>query len=65
MLWIENIYRIITGLMFTCAAWSEQVDHFSQKVDHAVLVMDNRGVGNSELSVAELRFRHEQPGFWT
>ncbi|KNZ62579.1 hypothetical protein VP01_1252g2 [Puccinia sorghi] len=48
MLWIENIYRIITGLMFTCAAWSEQVDHFSQKVDHAVLVMDNRGVGNSE-----------------
>jgi len=51
--------------MFTCAAWSEQVDHFSRKADHAVLVMDNRGVGNSELSVAELRFLQEQPGFWT
>jgi len=39
---------LIMGLMFTCAAWSEQVDHFSRKADHAVLVMDNRGVGNSE-----------------
>lgn len=29
-------------------AWSKQVQHFSQKADHAVLVFDNRGVGNSE-----------------
>ncbi|KAA1123845.1 hypothetical protein PGTUg99_025721 [Puccinia graminis f. sp. tritici] len=39
---------LIMGLMFTCAAWLEQVDHFSRKADHAVLVFDNRGVGNSE-----------------
>ena len=39
---------LIMGLMFTCAAWSEQVNYFSKKADHAVLVFDNRGVGNSE-----------------
>ncbi|KAH9441748.1 hypothetical protein Pst134EA_032502 [Puccinia striiformis f. sp. tritici] len=36
------------SLMFPCAAWSEQVQHFSSKDDHAVLAFDNRGVGNSE-----------------
>ncbi|KAH9446999.1 hypothetical protein Pst134EA_028983 [Puccinia striiformis f. sp. tritici] len=39
---------LIMGLMFPCAAWSEQVQHFSSKDDHAVLAFDNRGVGNSE-----------------
>jgi hypothetical protein len=38
------------GFNFTCSAWEAQVEHFSAKEDHAVLVFDNRGTGNSELS---------------
>ncbi|KAI9617278.1 hypothetical protein H4Q26_013147 [Puccinia striiformis f. sp. tritici PST-130] len=40
--------KLVLSLMFPCAAWSEQVQHFSSKDDHAVLAFDNRGVGNSE-----------------
>ncbi|POW13123.1 hypothetical protein PSHT_07846 [Puccinia striiformis] len=43
---------LIMGLNFTCSAWSGQVRHFGNKPDHAVLVFDNRGVGNSELSTS-------------
>lgn len=38
---------LIMGMNFTCSAWSEQVEFFSKKPDHAVLVFDNPGSGNS------------------
>lgn len=44
---------MIMGLNFTCSAWSEQVHYFSKKPDHAVLVFDNRGVGNSDCGPIE------------
>jgi len=44
---------LIMGLSFTCSAWSEQVHYFSKKLDHAVLVYDNRGVGNSDCGPIE------------
>lgn len=44
---------LIMGLNFTCSAWSEQVRHFGRKPDHAVLVFDNRGVGNSDCGTME------------
>ncbi|EFP80924.2 uncharacterized protein PGTG_07176 [Puccinia graminis f. sp. tritici CRL 75-36-700-3] len=44
---------LIMGLNFTCSAWSEQVRHFGRKPDHAVLVFDNRGVGNSDCGSME------------
>ncbi|MBW0487207.1 hypothetical protein O181_026922 [Austropuccinia psidii MF-1] len=47
---------LIMGVNFTCSAWSRQVHHFAKKPDHAVLVFDNRGVGNSECGVFE-RYR--------
>lgn len=37
----------IMGLNNTCFSWSRQVEHFSKKAGHAVLVFDNRGVGYS------------------
>ncbi|PLW53097.1 hypothetical protein PCANC_05820 [Puccinia coronata f. sp. avenae] len=39
---------LIMGFNFTCSAWEAQVEHFSAKEDHAVLVFDNRGTGNSD-----------------
>ncbi|KAH9451340.1 hypothetical protein MJO28_009135 [Puccinia striiformis f. sp. tritici] len=44
---------LIMGLNFTCSAWSGQVRHFGNKPDHAVLVFDNRGVGNSDCGTFE------------
>jgi len=44
---------LIMGLNFTCSAWSGQVRHFGRKPDHAVLVFDNRGVGNSDCGTME------------
>ncbi|KAH9473287.1 hypothetical protein Pst134EA_000361 [Puccinia striiformis f. sp. tritici] len=38
----------VMGLNNSCGAWANQVKHFSKKADHAVLVFDNRGVGNSD-----------------
>ncbi|KAH9442093.1 hypothetical protein Pst134EB_028362 [Puccinia striiformis f. sp. tritici] len=39
---------LITGVNGTCGVWSAEVHHFGTKPDHAVLVFDNRGVGNSD-----------------
>ncbi|KAH9457104.1 hypothetical protein Pst134EA_021001 [Puccinia striiformis f. sp. tritici] len=36
------------SMHFTCSAWASQVQFFSRKKDHAVLVFDNRGTGNSD-----------------
>lgn len=44
---------LIMGLNFKCSAWSAQVHHFGRKPDHAVLVFDNRGVGNSDCGAFE------------
>lgn len=44
---------LIMGFNFTCSGWSEQVKHWSQKSDHAVLVFDNRGTGNSHAGSME------------
>jgi pimeloyl-ACP methyl ester carboxylesterase len=48
--WTESFLIIFLGMNFTCSAWAAQVEHFSAKKDYAVLVFDNRGTGNSELS---------------
>ncbi|EGG04611.1 alpha/beta hydrolase [Melampsora larici-populina 98AG31] len=44
----------IMGLNNTCFSWSRQVEHFSKKPGHAVLVFDNRGVGYSSPGRLEL-----------
>ncbi|PLW47501.1 hypothetical protein PCANC_07799 [Puccinia coronata f. sp. avenae] len=44
----SNRIVLIMGLLLTCSAWSEQVAHFGKKPDHAVLAIDNRGIGNSD-----------------
>ncbi|KAA1127594.1 hypothetical protein PGTUg99_001577 [Puccinia graminis f. sp. tritici] len=41
------------GINFSCSAWAAQVEHFSRKKDHAVLVFDNRGTGNSDAGAIE------------
>ncbi|KAI7946568.1 hypothetical protein MJO29_011095 [Puccinia striiformis f. sp. tritici] len=41
------------GINFSCSAWVAQVEHLSQKEDHAVLVFDNRGTGNSDAGAIE------------
>lgn len=42
------------GLNNSCAGWSRQVEHFSRKPDHSVVVFDNRGVGNSGTGPREI-----------
>ncbi|KAG0139880.1 hypothetical protein CROQUDRAFT_665908 [Cronartium quercuum f. sp. fusiforme G11] len=37
----------------TCFSWSRQVEYFSRKPNHAVLVFDNRGVGYSDAGPLE------------
>jgi hypothetical protein len=54
----------IIGLLLTCSAWSEQVAHFGKKPDHAVLAIDNRGIGNSELSSAKAASLLTPAGSW-
>ena len=39
---------LVMGLNNTCFGWLPQVEAFARKGDYSVLVMDNRGVGNSE-----------------
>ncbi|KNZ63797.1 hypothetical protein VP01_10g6 [Puccinia sorghi] len=61
---ISNLHsKLVLGLNFTCSAWSGQVRHFGRKPDHAVLVFDNRGVGNSELSIIPSRDSRVQISF--
>ncbi|PLW30245.1 hypothetical protein PCANC_25206 [Puccinia coronata f. sp. avenae] len=43
----------IQCLGFSCSGWEAQVQHFSAKKDHAVLVFDNRGTGNSDAGPIE------------
>ncbi|KAA1134751.1 hypothetical protein PGTUg99_000470 [Puccinia graminis f. sp. tritici] len=43
----------VMGINFSCSAWAAQVEHFSRKKDHAVLVFDNRGTGNSDAGAIE------------
>ncbi|POW14088.1 hypothetical protein PSHT_07520 [Puccinia striiformis] len=45
---IISMFVLHAGLNNSCGAWANQVKHFSKKADHAVLVFDNRGVGNSD-----------------
>ncbi|KNE89041.1 hypothetical protein PSTG_17501 [Puccinia striiformis f. sp. tritici PST-78] len=45
--------RVVLSINFSCSAWVAQVEHLSQKEDHAVLVFDNRGTGNSDAGAIE------------
>ncbi|KAI0736621.1 Alpha/Beta hydrolase protein [Fomitopsis betulina] len=38
---------LIMGLNSTSFAWFPQVDHFAKRPEYSLLVLDNRGVGNS------------------
>ncbi|KAI7937387.1 hypothetical protein MJO28_014935 [Puccinia striiformis f. sp. tritici] len=40
--------KMVLSVNGTCGVWSAEVHHFGTKPDHAVLVFDNRGVGNSD-----------------
>lgn len=44
---------LIMGINFSCSAWAAQVEHYSRKKNHAVLVFDNRGTGNSDAGAIE------------
>ncbi|KAG0150809.1 hypothetical protein CROQUDRAFT_652072 [Cronartium quercuum f. sp. fusiforme G11] len=45
---LEATHKMVFSFNNTCFAWSNQVEYFAKKPDHAVLVFDNRGVGNSD-----------------
>ncbi|KAH9812755.1 alpha/beta hydrolase [Melampsora americana] len=47
-------HKMVFSLNNTCFSWSRQVEHFSKKPGHAVLVFDNRGVGYSSPGRLEL-----------
>ncbi|KAA1118336.1 hypothetical protein PGTUg99_001860 [Puccinia graminis f. sp. tritici] len=44
---------LVMGMNFTCSAWASQVQYFSKRKDHVVLVFDNRGTGNSNAGAIE------------
>ncbi|POW13017.1 hypothetical protein PSTT_03974, partial [Puccinia striiformis] len=50
---LEASQRVVLSINFSCSAWVAQVEHLSQKEDHAVLVFDNRGTGNSDAGAIE------------
>ncbi|KAI7943789.1 hypothetical protein MJO28_011317, partial [Puccinia striiformis f. sp. tritici] len=51
---LQASQKVVMTMHFTCSAWASQVQFFSRKKDHSVLVFDNRGTGNSELSSSNL-----------
>ncbi|KAH9816630.1 soluble epoxide hydrolase [Melampsora americana] len=50
----KNKLVFIMGLNNSFFSWSKQVKHFGNLEDHAVLVFDNRGVGNSDVGPEKL-----------
>lgn len=50
----KNKMVFIMGLNNSFFSWKKQVESFGKKEDHAVLVFDNRGVGNTDVGPERL-----------